>query len=288
MGLREPFDTTEPTHTVVTCTSKVWNEEDTGWIDVENSVVEVAMRYGTAVHFRISGDELGEYDPEAATIVRERFEPVDESECVLDREKYPEFRATLPEDVDAVTVCLAIRGDDTWLGRLYGVYEFVVVRDGTWLYHSIPHESYLQDVNGDGADGFLEQVATIVDSTPEFGLFPAGSLVSWEADGRQYELHPASKSLGFEDLHGGGWTGFSLDNLTAIYPEPERLELVCRWGEPPKTDSRVLRGIGRIISRFTADPPTRIGVPDRRTLDEVLGAFRTIATKLDYDLAVYD
>jgi hypothetical protein len=287
MGLREPFDTAEPTHTVVTRTSEVWNEEDTGWIDVENAVVEVAIRYGTAVHFRINKSELSEYDPNAATIVRERFERMDENECVLDREKYLEFRATLPDDADAVIECLAIRDDDTWLGRLYGLYEFAVVRDETWLYHSIPHESYLQDFNGDGVDGFLEEAATIVDSKPKFGVFPAGSLVSWEADGRRYELDPGSKSLGFEDLRSGKWSGFNIGGLVAIHPVPERFELVCRWRKSSETDLLTLRGLGWVFDRFTTNPPTRIGVPDRETLDDVLEAFRTVATKLDYGLTVH-
>lgn len=288
MGFREPFDTADRTHTVVTRTSSTSNDEGTGWIDVENIVVKVAMRYGTAVHFRISEEELHEYDPEAMTIVRERFERIAEGECVLDRENYPEFRAAPPSDTAAVKDCLAVGEGDAWLGRLYGVYEFAVVRNETWLYHSIPHESYLQDLNAEAADGFLEAATAIVDSKPKFGLFPAGSLASWEADSRRYELEPISKSLGFEDLNSGDWTVFSLNRLAAIYPDAKRLELVLRWSGPPETDSLAIRGLRRIFARFSTDPPTRIGVHDRETFNEVLDAFRMVAAKLDYDFTVHE
>ena len=288
MGLREPFGAVEPTHTVVTRTSSVSTSEHTGWIDVENAVVEVAVRYGTAAHFRINTTELSEYDPKAAAIVHEQFEPVGENECVLDREKYPEFRAILPDDADAVKNCLAVRNGETWLGRLYGVYEFAIVRDETWLYHSIPHESYLQDLNAESAYGFLEAATAIVDSKPKFGVFPAGPLVSWKANGRRYELDPGSKSLGFGDMQGSNWSGFSFDGLTAVYPDAERLELICRWGDSSGTESLVLRGFGWVFDRFTTDPPDRIDIPDRETLDDVLEALRMIARKLDYDFIVHE
>lgn len=250
MGLREPFNTADGTHTVVTRTSSVSTDEGTGWIDVENAVVAVAMRYGTAVHFRISEDELHEYDSEALSIVRERFERVPENECVLDREKYPEYRAVLPSDTASVRECLAVREGDAWLGRLYGVFEFAVVCGETWLYHSIPHESYLQDLNSAAADGFLEAAAAIVDSKPKFGLF-AVPLVSWEADGRRYRIGPESKSLGFEDMGHENWTAFSLGRLVAIHSNAERLEVVLRWSGPPETDSLAIRGLQRVFDRPT-------------------------------------
>ena len=286
MGLREPFDTTDRTHTVVTRTSSTSNDEGTGWIDVENAVVEVAMRYGTAVHICIDGEILKEHSPETLDTVR-KLTRLREDEKIIENDKFPEYRASLPDDADVVRTCLEENEHDGWLARYWGIVEFVVFSDSNWLYHSVPHHSHIREINAT-TDGFIEELNDTFDSIPESAVFAVGPLASWQTDERRYEIVPEFEFLRVADVNQENWTRFPLGRVTKAYPDAERLELVLRWSGPPETDSLVLHGLQRVFARFSSDSPTRISVPDRETLDEVIDALRTVATKLEYEFEVHD
>lgn len=287
MGPRKPLDVADRTHTVVTHTSSGSDEAVANWIDVENSVVELAMQYGTAVHLCIDGPMLEKCSPETLATVRQ-LTRLRKGEQLLTHGNLAEYRASLPDESEIVRECLAVdheteAGPGSW--RVFGIHEFAVVRGDGWLYHSVPHHRNNRNVNA-AADGFIDELNDVLDSVFGSGLFPVGPLLSWEANGQRYEIE--SDHLRVDTPTWQEWTAFKLDRLTAVYPDPERRELVCRWDGTPDTDSLVLQGLGHALARFTADPPTRIGVPDRETLGEVLVALGTVADKLDYDLTIHE
>ena len=287
MGFREPLDVADRTHTVITRTSSSSDETVTNWIEVENTVVEIAMQYGTAVHLSIDGPMLEECSPGTLATVR-RLARLRKDEQLLTNGSSVEYRASLPEESGVVRECLTVdheteAGPGSW--RVFGIHELAVVREDDWLYRSVPHHKHNRMVNA-VADGFADDLNEMLDSVFGSGLFPIGPLLSWEAEGQRYEIE--SDHLRVDTPTWQEWTAFKLDGLAAVYPDPERLELVCRWDGTPETDSLVLRGLGRVLSRFTADPPTRIDVSDRETLSEVIAALRTVAEKLDYDLVIHE
>ncbi|WP_049903395.1 hypothetical protein [Halococcus agarilyticus] len=287
MGSREPIDVADRTHTVVTRTSSSSDDVVTNWIEVENSVVELVMQYGTAVHLSIDGPMLEEHSPETLATVR-RLARLRKDEQLLTHGNLAEYRASLPDESQLVRECLTVdhetdAGPGSW--RVFGIHELAVVREDAWLYHSVPHHRRNRDVNA-VVDGLVDELNEMLDTMFGSGSFPVGPLLSWETDGRRYEIE--SDHLRVDTPTWQEWAAFTLSGLTDVYPEPERLELVCRWGGTPKTDSVVLRGLGHVFDRLTADPPTRIGVPDRETLDEVVAALGTVAEKLDYDLTIHD
>lgn len=285
MSIDRSFDTTDQTHRTVTRTSTVSNDEQTGWVGVENIVVEAAIRYGTAVHICIDGEILENCSPETLATVRQ-LTRLRDSETVLTNNSHPEYRATLPDDADTVMTCLSPEGDDAWLARLFGTDEIAVVCENGWLYHSIPHHSHIREINA-AVDGFLDDVDDALDSVRGAAVFPVGSLVSWQSTGRQYEIVPEFELFRVTDADGQNGMNFSISKLTAVYPNEDRLELVVRWNSATESDSLAVRGLQRLFARSSTDPPTRIGVPDRETLDEVLDSFRMVATKLDYDLTIH-
>lgn len=285
MGLREPFETTDQTHRVVTCTSTVSNDEGTGWVGTENTVVEVAMRCGTAVHICIGGEILENCSPETLATVRQ-LTRLRNSETVLTN-AYPEYRASLPDDADTAMTCLDPKGDDAWLARLYGMDELAVVSEGVRLYHSIPHHSHIREVNA-ATDGFLDGVDDALDSIPGSAVLPVGPLVSWQADGRRYEIIPEFEHFRVTDTNNQDQARFPIDKLAAVSPNEDRLELVFRWNTTTESDSLVVRGLQRLFARSSTDPPARVGVLDRETFCEVLDALRTVAAKLDYALTIHE
>jgi hypothetical protein len=285
MGLREPLDTTDQTHRVVTRTSIVSNDEGTGWVEVENTVIEATMHYGTAIHICINGEILRRCSPETLATVRQ-LTRLRDSETVLTNSGYPEYRASFPSDADTVRACLDPDGDDAWLARLFGTYELAVVREDVWLYHSVPHHSHIREVNAT-VDGVLDEVNDALDSIRGSAVFPVGPLVSWQADGRRYEIVPEFERFRITDIDEQIWV-FSIDKLRAVHPNEDRLGLVLRWNSTAETDSIVIRGLRRLLPQSPTDPPTRINVPDRETLDEILDALLMVAAKLDYEFTVHE
>jgi hypothetical protein len=285
MGLRESFDTTDQTHRVVTRTSVVSNNDGAGSVEIENTVVEVAMRYGTAVHICIDGEILENCSPETLTAVRQ-LTRLRDFETVL-MNAYPEYRAILPDDADIVTTCLDPGGDDAWLARLFGTYELAVVTEGDWLYRSAPHHSHIREVNA-AVDGFLDDVADALDPIRGAAVFPVDALVSWQSDGYRYEIVPEFERFRITEVEQEDRTAFPLNQLSAVYPNEERLEIVFHWHTTTGAESPVVRGFQRLFTRFSTDPPVRIGVPDHETLDEVLETLRTVAAKLDYEFTVHE
>jgi hypothetical protein len=285
MGLGESFDTTDQTHRVVTRTPTVSNDEGTGWVGVENTIVEVTMQYGTAVHICIDGEILENCSPETLATVRQ-LTRLRDSETVLTN-AYPEYRASLPDDADTVMTCLSPEGDDAWLARLFGTDELAVVSENGWLYHSVPHHSHIREINA-AVDGFLDDVDDTLGSMRGTAVFPVGPLVSWQSAGRRYEIVPEFERFRVTATNGQARTSFSIGKLAAVYRNESRLELVLRWNSATESDSLAVRGLQRLFARSSTDPPTRIGIPDRETLGEVLEALRTVATKLDYDLTIHE
>lgn len=284
MALRDPVDRTAAPHQVVTRQpAGVTDTDETGWITVENRVVDAAMEFGTAVHFRLAD--------ETATLeaVKPRLDRLTGSDTVI-RDGKPEYRATLPADADLVRATLAVDPDETdaWVDRVFNVDEFVVRTDETWVYRSVPHHMHVRELNADAREGLLEAVTAALESIPRSTVVPVDGLVSWQSSAYRYELawdylrRAADPSDGDEP---STWTAFELERLEAVRPFPDRTELALRW-RPHAADSWTRRAFRRLLQPDTVDPPTRLAVPDRDALDETVDALRRLRDELGYSFTI--
>lgn len=276
------LDADESTHRVVTRQPPgVEDWDETGRIAVENRVVEVVMRYGTAVHLSV------ESDAEHLGSVTARLERVGRQDRVFPDGR-PEYRATLPEDGDVVRSALAVDPGDTgaWVDRLHGIREFAVVTPDAWLYRSVPHHAHVREVNADGRDEMLAAVTAELDSIPRSGVVPVDGFASWRSGDCQYQL-TWDVLRRREATDEGRWTAFELSRLRRVSPRPDRAELLVRW-ERPSADSWPRRLLRRVLRPESVRPPTRIEFPETAVMDEAVEGLRSLQTNLDYRFAVED
>lgn len=286
MALRDPVDRAAATHQVVTRQpSGVTDTDETGWITVENRVVDAAMGFGTAVHFRLAD--------ETATLeaVKARLDRVTGSDTVI-RDGEIEYRATLPADADLVRATLAVDPDktDAWVDRVFNVDEFVVRTDETWLYRSVPHHMHVREVNADASDDLLPAVTNALESIPRSTVVPIDGLVSWQSSAYRYELtweHLRRADEPDDGTEPSTWTPFELERLEDVRPHPERPELVLRW-RPHRADSWPRRAFRRLLASDTIEPPTRLAFSDRDVLTDTVDALRRLRDDLGYSFTIRD
>lgn len=281
MALHEPFDERDATHRVVTRQpAGVDDTGETGWITVENRVVDVTMRFGTAVH--LSLDE----DADVLEDVRGRLDRVPESERVLSGTG-PEYRATLPDDAAVVREAIAVESDDTdaWVARVFALEEFVVRTADAWCYRSVPHHAHVRELNAAARDGLLAAVGDALESMPRAAVVPIDGLASWRSNGDRYELSWDALRRHTDRCDSSARTAFDLDRLRRVRPLPDRRELLFRWA-PPSPGSRSRRILRRLLASGSAEPPTRLAFPDRETLLEVVDALETLRDAFEYPYAI--
>lgn len=286
MALREPVGTAAATHRVVTRQpSGVTDTGETGWITVENRLVDAVMGFGTAVHFRLA-DETRTLEA-----VKPRLDRVTGSDAVI-RDGEIEYRVTLPADTDLVRATLAVESDETdaWVDRVFNVDEFVVRTDETWVYRSVPHHMHVRQLNADARDGLLDAVTDALESIPRSTVVPIDRLVSWRSAGYRYEL-TWDYLRRTDDPDDGDepstWTAFELARLEKVRPFPDRTELALRW-RPHAADSWTRRAFRRLLQPDTVDPPSRLAFPDRDALAETVDALRRLRDDLDYSFTIHD
>ena len=285
MTLVESYARDEPTHAVRTRSLPgVEDWDEAGMLAVENRAVKVAMNYGSAVHLGLDRSLLAERAPDRLSTARERFDRVDDSRRIL-RNGYPEYRAQLPDDSEVVRSCLALEPGDTdgWLARLFGVAEFAVVTDDSWLYRSVPHHAHVRELNAEPADGLVADVAATLEPIRGSGVVPTGALASWTDDEHRYELLWDALRRRERDRDGDAWTVFDLERLRSVDPEPERETLRFRWrSRASGTDSTIRRAVASAVDRLSTDPPTRVVAPDGETVDDIASTLRELRAQFDY------
>lgn len=277
MVLAEPYRADDPTHRLVRRDrDAVGDAAPTGLLGVENRVVAIAIRYGSAVHLCL---DSGHFED-----ARERLTRLTGSDRALEN-TVPEYRAELPAATDSVDAVLSVPEGDTaaWQARLFGLAELAVVADDTWLYRSVPHETHIREINADAAEGYLETLQAELRDVPATAIVPHGPVASWETEGREYTLTWDALR---ERTDGGGWRSVSLERLRYVGAEPERSELVFEWSEPAGI-SRVVRGLTRVFGGGQDYPPTRVGVP-AGDVEPILDAFEDLRSRLAYDYEIVE
>jgi len=280
MGLAEPFGTQEPTHQLVVRERDAIDDADpAGCLAVENRVINVAMRHGTAIHLCID-DTL---NADRLAHLRETLSGVEDARVL--ENATPEYRAELPADADIVTTALSLPESDTavWLDRLFGLAELAVVTDDSWLYRSVPHETHIREINAEAVEAYLGTLHRELSDIPGTAIVPHGPLASWNTDGCRYELTwDALRERRDEDQ----WRSISLERLRRVKPEPERSEIVFQW-DPPTGGSRVVRGLRRTFGREVDISPMRLTIATAEVAT-VLDALEDLNVRLGYGYEIIE
>ncbi|WP_455448411.1 hypothetical protein [Natrinema thermotolerans] len=283
MALRKPFDERAATHRVITRQpSGVADDDETGWITVENRVVDAVTSLGTAVHLRLEDGAASRLDPDG------RLERVRGPDRVLTGAG-PEYRATLPDDAGVVRSVLAVDPDDTdvWVDRVFSLEEFVVRTDATWYYRSVPHHAHIRELHADGCDALLQAVTDALESIPRSTVVPVDGLVTWRSNGDRYELSWDVLRRRERDADRDRWSAFELDRLQRVRPVPNREELVLRWA-PSAADTWPRRILRYLLDPESVAPPTRIAFPDRDTMRAATDALGRLRERLEYSYVIAD
>lgn len=259
-------------------------------IRVDNAVAAVALDHGDEVRVRASPKALRS-DPAAAEAFAAlervpRSERRDADGADDRRDDGSERRARLPEDREAVEALLDFEGrfaddEDAWVARLFGVEEYTVFAGGTPLYHSIPHEGFVRDLN-DAVPGFVDDAAAAVADVPGVAVLPVDPLVRWTVDGAEYELN--AENLRVPGDGEDRWRWFDLSKLTYVRAVPERGELALQWAGAGGT-SLVVRARKRFTRIFTGDPPTRLAAPGE-ALRDLTRTLARLREELGYEFVV--
>ncbi|QCS42948.1 hypothetical protein [Natrinema versiforme] len=283
MAFAAPFDRIDPTHRLVVRSPSAAAESDRpDPLAVENRIVEIAMDSADAVHCCLDRSFLDAADP-ARTKACNRLHRVRESDRVLASGE-PEYRAALPADRDAVRAYLSVdrENTDAWLARVFGIAEFAIITDDSWLYRSVPHHDHIRELNANAVDGFLDDVTASLESIPGSGVVPFDGLGTWQTE--EYRYAVTARSIR-RSTDGDRWQTFDLDRLRAVSLVPERSELLLRW-DSPATDSWTRRAFRTVVGRGSTEPPSRVSLPDRETTAEFAGALREVADRLEYEFTV--
>ncbi|OAQ53774.1 hypothetical protein HTG_05790 [Natrinema mahii] len=281
MALRKPFDERAATHRVITRQpSGVADNDETGWITVENRVVDAVTSLGTAVHLRLENGAASRLDPDG------RLERVRGADRVLTGAG-PEYRAPLPDDADVVRSVLAVDSaeSDAWADRVFALEEFVVRTDAAWCYRSVPHHAHIRELHADGCDTLLQAVTDALESVPRSTVVPVDGLVTWQSNGDRYELSWDVLRRRERDADRDRWSAFELDRLRRVRPVPNREEVVLRWA-PSAAETWPRRILRRLLDPESVAPPTRIAFPDRDAMHAAIDALGRLRESLEYSYAI--
>ncbi|EJN61477.1 hypothetical protein [Halogranum rubrum] len=278
--------TPSPTHRLVWNPDALQCDHGDPTIAAENAAVCVTFAYATTVHLALDERTFEKNHPAGLDAFR-RLAPVADDERLFRHDG--ERRARLPEHADELATILDFddtgSDGDVWAARLFGLDEFAVLDGERWRYHSIPHETWCRELYGDDESTpsrYLADVERALDEFPGVAVFPADEpLCAWSTAGADYELTPEVLRLTTE----ASTSAFRLRSLDYVRAEPTRLELACQWRRS-NSSSLPRRLVRRLVSRFTADPPTRLRFETRAELNAAVDALHTVREKLDYAFRV--
>ena len=288
-------------------------------IRVDNAVAAVALDWGDEFRVRASPSFLREHDPAAADALAalERVPPDERrDDGGADRDESDrrdeegarrddggdgrngrgnrresgghERRARLPEDRETVAALLDFESrfaddEDAWAARLFGVDEFAVLAAGTPFYRSIPHETYIRDLN-DAVPGFVDAAAAATAEYSGVAVLPVDPIVRWSVDGAEHQLN--AETVRISGAGDDRWRWFDLSKLAYVRAVPERGELAFQWRDPGGP-SLVARARKRFTRLFTGEPPKRLSASGG-TLRELIRTFARLREALDYEFVVDD
>ncbi|WP_155120554.1 hypothetical protein [Haloprofundus marisrubri] len=279
----------EPSHHVVDRGLAETDGDST--LVVDNAVAAVALDFGDEFRVRGSPTFLAENDPVAADALTSLSRVDEERKRRLDGGE--EWDGSLPTDRETVERLLDFErrfaaDTDAWVARLHGIDEFAVFGDGDPLYRSIPHETFIRELD-DATTGFVDAATDAVSELRGVAVLPVDPLVTWTAAETGYELNAEILRIAVDadsSDHDGHetWRWFGLSDLVYVRTVPERDELALQWREANGT-SLLERGKRRFTRLFRGDPPTRLSVPET-TLDPVTETFVQLRESLDYEYRV--
>lgn len=277
MPLTEKFDAAEPTHRLVTRSlSGVKDWDELGGVTVENRAISVLMDYGTVVHL-----ELDPKHDQFETVQRELAQ-VPDSECIFVRSDQ-EFRASLPEDRALIESLLEIPDGDTnaWTDRTFYFVEFAVLTEQSWLYHSVPHETHIREINARGHKGIIEKLNETLDQMRGSAVVPFSGLTSWTTDGTTYDLKWDSLYCSYRERS----VSYDLERLRQVNALFSENLLRLDW-KPVSEESLLRRTVWRVLGSESATPPARVEIPAGEDGEKILDAFRQLREKLGYAYGV--
>lgn len=256
-----------------------------------NAVAAAAAARGDAAHLSLRG-AVGESSPHTRRILDERFERLPDGAGRVPGDD-PEFRVELPSGADALEEALTVRAPETPDGwgaageyhwRVYDVGTLLVVRDGEWLYRSIPHHGQ-HFLNADPDPDLPDRANEALAGTPSV-VVPTAPLVEW-GDGEY--------AVTYAEVRAGERTP-PLADLRRVYVDADRGELVFDWTTASErvasADSRLGRALGRAtlgLASLLGDPdaaPERVPAGDRETLETVVVALETASERVGYDYEI--
>ncbi|WP_226013011.1 transposase [Halomicrobium salinisoli] len=257
-------------------------------VDAANAVAEAAFAAGDEASLSVRDvDDLAELSPHSARVLRQELEPVPAGERVNGGD-FPEFRAVLPEDADALLRALTVAGDlpqgeASW--RAWEVYVLAVYADDEWLYHAVPHHGqwYLRDA---AAPSFPDRASEAVAPCPS-AVVPTDPVVAW-SDGRYRLDHRA--------LHVGE-TSHALDRLKRAVVDVDRAAVEFEWRGPYEGLVADADGVGEAVFHvglatvllplaLLTDEPDRVDAETADTAARIESALTDIADAVGYDYAV--
>lgn len=270
--------TAEPTHKLVTRDLpgiKDW--DPSGGVTAENRAVDILLEYGSAVYLQID-PKHGQFET-----IRSELARVPESEQVFIGSER-EYRASLPGDRPLVESVLDIAAGDTdeWTDRTFYLDSFAILTEGSWLYHSVPHETHIRECNASEHDGLVAALNEALKQVPGSAVVPADGVVSWTIDSVTYELDWDSLHRD-SDTH--GHAAYDLERLQRIGVQIPEAVFRLNW-RPASAESLLRRIWWWVVNSESATPPTRVRVPDGERANAVLDAFDQLRSALDYSYEV--
>lgn len=270
--------TAEPTHQLVTRDlSGVKDWDPAGGVTAENRAVGVFLEYGSAVHLQIDSKH-GQFER-----VRSELARVPESERLFVGSER-EYRVSLPADQPLIESVLELPAGDTdaWTDRTFYLDAFAVLTEGSWLYHSIPHETHIRECNASEHDGLVAALNEALEQVPGSAVVPVDGVVSWTSDGVTYELEWDSLH---RDSETDGHVAYDLERLQRVGVYLPKTVLRLDWS-PASAESLLRRTWWWVRNSESATPPTHARVHDEEQAIAVLDALDHLRSALDYSYEV--
>jgi len=258
-------------------------------VAADTHLVAVACEFGDGARLTTSSADVSDRSPHTQRVLDAELDRLpDEATDGAN----PTWRATLPEDADALVGALTVAdpevngplGEARW--RVWDVKRVEVRRDGRTIYRSIPHHSRFElDAS---------EVPELVDSARErladlpCAAVPAGRVATW-ADGGEL----THRTLRFE-----AGSGVSLAHVRRVAVNRARRDLVVDW-EPAaerveREPNRALRAVLRAVA-WTADrlgssetPPRRLGFAEDGDFRRAVDGIETVRDRVGYDFEIVE
>jgi len=256
-------------------------------VAADTRLLAVACGFGDDARLTTSTDDVSDRSPHTQRVLDEELERLpDEPPDGAS----PTWRATLPEDADALVDALTVAGPEMGglLGearwRVWDVERVEVRRNGRTVYRSIPHHERVEL----GASGLPDLVDNARERLADLpcAVVPTGPVATW-ADGGKL----THRTLRFE-----AGSGVSLAHVRRVAVDRARRDLVVDWEsaadrvgrEPNRALRAVLRAFAWTTDRLGSSeaPPRRLGFGDDGDFQRVVGGIETVRDRVGYDFEI--